>query len=252
MIKKILKKWNITNQSLNIIPAKKDRVWMKDSVDSFAYRCLPLTASNGFGWWILNPYKLEIIWNGGKNKEDISIKSFDQYNNIIQQNVCISHFGEGVITWNLAFILQTQNGHNLYVKGPANLPKRGIAALEGLIETDWLPFTFTMNWKCTEPNYKIIFEKDEPICQFFPVERHYLESWDAQEDDIKNAGEFYEKYKDWEVSRNDYLKNLSTMKREEAIGQRDYMKGTDKDGVHFKEHQTNIKSCPFKKFFTGK
>jgi hypothetical protein len=252
MTKKILKKWNITSESFNIIPAKKDRVWMKDSNHSFAYRCLPLTVSNGFGWWILNPFRTEIVWNGGNNIEDITIQCFDQNNNFINQHLCLTHFGEGVVTWNLGFVLQTEIGHNLYVKGPANLPKRGIVALEGLIETDWLPFTFTMNWKCTEPNFKIIFEKDEPICQFFPTERYYLESWDSIEDHISNSGEFYEKYKDWEQSRNEYLKNLSNMKPKEAIGQRDYMKGTDKDGVVFKDHQTNIKSCPFKKFFGGK
>jgi len=248
-MKKIIKKWNINNNNFTVIPAKKDRVWMNESNNSFAYRCLPLTTSNGFGWWILNKQKLEIIWNGGKGVNDIEIKSFDEHGKVLQQNSCTSHFGEGVVTWTLAFILQTEKGHNLYVKGPSNMPKRGIVALEGLVETDWLPFTFTMNWKCTEPNFKIVFEKDEPICQFFTTERYYVENWEAHEDNIENSGEFYEKYKIWEASRDDYLKKLPNMKPKEAIGERNYMRGIDKDGKQIEDHQTKITMCPFKKFF---
>jgi Family of unknown function (DUF6065) len=43
-------------------------------------------------------------------------------------------------------VFRTPPGCNLYVRGPANSPKDGIAALEGIIETDWSEATFTMNW----------------------------------------------------------------------------------------------------------
>ena len=37
------------------------------------------------------------------------------------------------------------------VQGPINRPKDGIAALPGIIETDWSPYSFTMNWMFTRP-----------------------------------------------------------------------------------------------------
>lgn len=41
--------------------------------------------------------------------------------------------------------------------------KDGIQPLAGLVETDWLPFPFTMNWIFTRPG-KVRFEKGEPFC----------------------------------------------------------------------------------------
>ena len=35
------------------------------------------------------------------------------------------------------------------VTGPFNQPKDAIQPLTAIVETDWAPFTFTMNWKFT-------------------------------------------------------------------------------------------------------
>ncbi len=43
-------------------------------------------------------------------------------------------------------LFKTDSGTDLFVTGPLNRPKDGIAALTGIIETDWSPYTFTMNW----------------------------------------------------------------------------------------------------------
>jgi hypothetical protein len=45
--------------------------------------------------------------------------------------------------------------------------KDGIQPLVGLIETDWLPFPFTMNWIFTRPG-TVKFEKGEPFCFITP------------------------------------------------------------------------------------
>ena len=54
------------------------------------------------------------------------------------------------------------------------MPKDGIGPLEGVIETDWLPFTFTMNWQFTRPG-RVVFEKGEPFCFITPIAYHSLE-----------------------------------------------------------------------------
>jgi hypothetical protein len=43
-----------------------------------------------------------------------------------------------------------------------NSPKDGIAPLTGVIETDWLPYPFTMNWQMTRPG-SVRFDKDEAV-----------------------------------------------------------------------------------------
>jgi len=45
--------------------------------------------------------------------------------------------------------MRTPAGVNLWVKGPANMVKNGVQALEGMVETDWTAASLTMNWKLT-------------------------------------------------------------------------------------------------------
>jgi hypothetical protein len=44
----------------------------------------------------------------------------------------ISHFGSGILTWNVPYLFRTPPGYNLLVRGPANWPKD--AAFEKGIE----------------------------------------------------------------------------------------------------------------------
>lgn len=81
----------------------------------------------------------------------------------------ISHFGVGVLTFHVNAVITTPPGVAIYATGPANNPKHGISPLSGIIETDWLPFTFTMNWRMTVKNEWVYFEKDEPFCLFYPI-----------------------------------------------------------------------------------
>lgn len=230
--------YTISNPCTIVTPNKK-RKWMDDTHNSFAYRCLPLTVANGFGWSVLCPFNFSVMWLGGKERTDVIITAteVDKKSHRVD-----SHFGSGVLTFILGFIIQTEPNHNLYVKGPANLPKRGIVPLEGVVETDWLPFTFTMNWKFTEPNYPIVFEKDEPICSFFPFERNYIEKFDPTIEEIKNNKNLYINYKQWSESRNKYNASLRTNGNK---GERDYLRGQYKDGTKFENHQNIIKGKEF-------
>ena len=80
----------------------------------------------------------------------------------------LSHFALGIVTFQLTYLFRTEPGWNLFATGPTNNPKDGIAPLSGVIETDWLPYPFTMNWQMTRAG-TVRFEKDEPICMVFPI-----------------------------------------------------------------------------------
>jgi len=235
--------YSISNPMTIEMPDKK-RKWMDETWNGFAYRCLPLTIANGFGWTVLNSNKFKAVWNGGKEIKDVQV----EYENLPDGNKpvdhAVTHFGTGIVTFNLGFIVRTDPGHNLYVKGPANNPKRGVTALEGVVETDWLNFTFTMNWKITEPNYEVVFEKDEPICSFFTYPRNYLESFDAEYRHLSSNPEMLVKYMEYADSRSNYN---ATLRTNGGKGQRDYLRGSDKEGNKFTEHQNNISAKPFVK-----
>ena len=88
-----------------------------------------------------------------------------------------SHFGHGILTLCMPYLFRTSTDYNLIARGPANYPKHGIYALDGLIETDWAVSTFTMNWIFTSKNAWVSFGKDEPVCMIVPLKRGELESF---------------------------------------------------------------------------
>lgn len=233
-----IKAYIVHHKTCELIVPDKKRQWMDESYNGFAYRCLPLTVANGFGWTALCPEKFTAVWSG--TNEINSVKIYCESDNFF----VLSHFGQGILTFHLGYMFRTEPGVNLYVKGPANNPKRGVVALEGMVETDWLPFTFTMNWKITEPNVPIVFEKNEPICTFFPYPRHYIESFDPAIQPIQSDPETHALYKEWANSRTHYNANLKTNGNK---GERDYLRGIGKDGTKYEDHQNNIKAKDFTK-----
>jgi hypothetical protein len=57
-----------------------------------------------------------------------------------------SQFGSGIVTFSPPWLFRTPPGWDLYVKGPSNRWKVNCVPLEGIVETWWLNYTFTLNW----------------------------------------------------------------------------------------------------------
>jgi hypothetical protein len=160
---------------LEIHPASRRRGWMDDTPDAFAYRCLPLPMANSHGWEIRCPASLEARWNGGNEPQDVEIVCDDG-----SAGGASGRFGSGILTMDIPAIFRTPPGFNLWVTGPVNQFKDGIQPLSALVETDWMPYTFSMNWKFTRPHAPVRFEQGEPFCFFFPVPRGQLEQFDPE------------------------------------------------------------------------
>lgn len=224
--------------------AGQKRQWMDDTSDRFAYRCLPLSIANQSGWEILSPCSFTARWNGKNSLDAIRIKFDDETSPLVG-----SHFGHGVLTFSLGYLFRTSKSHNLWIKGPTNQPKDGIAPLEGLIETDWIPFSFTMNWQFTRRRHKIRFEKDEPVCTILPYPRHYIGKFDAKLKVINENPKLYQQYTEWQEDRNKFIKDLKTegSDAQKEGWQRSYMKGENQTGETFAGHQTKVRVQDFKR-----
>lgn len=245
------------NELFTLTESKPNRSWMDNTPNKFAYRCLPLIMGNSIGWQISVNFPFLVFWNGGKEISDISLGFFEQDNQKIlaQRKAVTSHFGSGIVTFSLPWLFRTNRGHNLFVTGPINEPKNGTTPLSGVVETDWLPFTFTMNWKITTPNTPIKFEKGDVICQFFPYPRGYPEKFTALTDKIANNPSVLHEYSKWHNSRDTFNKKLADPNDPEVTGkdwERNYFQGKHKDGSDFDEHQTRYRSCPFRHLPKGK
>src|SRR5207247_976242 len=159
-----------SDQRYVLEPAPIAREWMDKAHLRFPYRCLPLAIANQCGWILRCPTGFRAYWYGGAAKEDVEIR-FDGP----PDNRILSHFGAGTITFTVPFLFRTPPDINLWVKGPSNWIKDGIQPLEGIVETDWLVSTFTMNWKMTRTNEWVRFEAGEPFCMLVPVPRGLVE-----------------------------------------------------------------------------
>jgi hypothetical protein len=230
---------------LEIRPAPVDRDWMDSTNERFAYRCLPLNIANAHGWEILNPHGFNATWNGGPELEAVTIipdpdaKSFP-----------ISHFGNATLTFQIPCVFQTEVGIDLMVQGPINRPKDGISALSGIVETDWAPYTFTMNWMFTRPGAAVRFEQGEPFCHIFPVKRGGLEYVQPETRRLSENPELKKQYEIWTTSRSQFntdLKQLGSTAQAEKW-QKLYYRGVDPQGqpVTGTDHRTRLRLHPFR------
>lgn len=236
--------YEVVESPMPLRTAQRARDWIEELPERFAYRCLPLAIANQVGWEILNPQPFTARWNGRAGLDAITIRFDRETSPLIG-----SHFGHGVLTFSLGYLFRTTKSHNLWVKGPANRPKDGIAALEGMIETDWAPFTFTMNWQFTRKRHKVRFEADEPICTVLPYPRHYPRKFDARLMNLNENAKLYQQYVDWRDERmsfNEDLKKTGSDAQKKGW-QRTYMKGQDQSGNLFAGHETKIQMKEFKR-----
>lgn len=218
----------VHERCLEIVPGHFKRDWMEQTTDRFAYRCLPMVIANTSGWELRSPCSFEASWNGAIDKAAISVKSLEPGTPI--EATATSHFGSGVLTFHAGYIFVTDPGWGLIVRGAPNFIKDGIQALEGLVETDWLPFPFTMNWRFTRPG-TVRFDRGEPLGFICPTQHMLLDQMQPELRDIRENVELNARYTEWRDHRANFIKALA--EREPATvkqgWQRHYSRGTTHD-----------------------
>ena len=154
-------------------PSPPRRHWMDKLPHS--YKCLPLVIANQWGWQILCPTDVSIRWNGDPSLAGLQIDVLPQYLPAIK-----SQFGSGIVTFSPPWLFRTPPGWDLYLKGPSNRWKTNCTPLEGVIETWWLNYTFTINWKLVEPG-TVSFARGESLGQLVPVPHATFQNSEALE-----------------------------------------------------------------------
>jgi hypothetical protein len=227
-----------------IRPAPLNRRWMDESQDRFAYRCLPMALANTYGWEILNPARFAAIWDGGKSTQSVYIFPEQSTQPLM---IASSHFGSGVLTFNLSVLFRTPPGWNLMMEGPRNDPKDGIGPLSGLIETDWAVYTATMNWRFTRPG-PVVFEAGEPICLVSPQPRGMMEQFVPSLRPMSDDPYLREQYLKWSASRDDFNargKAGEVRKTAREQWQGNYFRGENMDKKAAADHQTRLRLREF-------
>ena len=224
--------------SVRLVTAASARAWMDESDARFANRCLPLLIANQAGWMLLSDHTFQVTWTGATALESLRV----EYLSGPQPYPAASHFGHGILTFSLPFLFRTSPGYNLLVRGPANAPKDGATALEGVVETDWCPATFTVNWQVTRKNHPIVFERGEPIAMLVPQRRGELESFQPAIRALEADPQVLAEYREWSRARSQFLADLRRPGSEavQQKWQKDYFQGLSPSGGRIAEHQTKL------------
>jgi hypothetical protein len=227
-----------------LVAARPQRQWMDNFLDRHAYRCLPLTIANAHGWEALCPVPIEINWNGGREAKDISIRSLKPMpGGWPVGHFCSSHFTSGIVTFHLHYIFRTEPDWDLLATGPFNRWKENASPLTGIIESDWLPYPFTMNWQLLRPG-RVIFDEDEPFCFFFPVKTRPLIDCELEIHNLSDNDELSRQHAEFRLSREEYMQRLRADDGDAWKGgswQRHYFLGRHPDGTKADEHLGKIR-----------
>ena len=228
-----------------LVPASRTREWMDKTPGSFAYHCLPLVMANSLGWFLINDIPCEMEWDGTDAPSGLKIWSTEELSDVQKYFMPSSHFGSGVVTFHAEYMFWTDAKVSMITKGPANMPKHGIQALEGVIETDWLPYPFTINWKMTAKDTRVRFERGEPIAQIFPYPAETISQMEPeiQTLSVDTNPELFIKYEDYRKKRTVFNEKF---KYDGAKRQKYYVRGEDSMGDKYPEnHQTDWKTKQF-------
>jgi hypothetical protein len=230
---------------VDIRPAPLERGWMDSTDQRYAYRCLPLSIANAHGWEILCAAGFTAIWNGGRNLDAVRVTTDEG-----QAAPALGHFGFGILTFHVPCLFRTEPGFDLMVTGPINRPKDAISPLTGIIETDWSPYSFTMNWQFTRPETPVRFERGEPFCHIMPIRRGEIESVEPELRLLSDNAELKQQHENWTANRNRFNADLrrpgspAQTDRWQKLYHRGVLSGGEAVGTG--DHRTRLKLRPFK------
>lgn len=197
------------------------RQWMDDTAMGYAYRCLPMTYASRHGWCVRLTSDVEVMWNGDTGPQGTSIICGKEQNG---WRVVDNGTGNGVVTFHLNAIPRTSPDWNLWIIGAPNLVIPGASPLSGVIESDWMFSSPTMNWKITEVNKLVTFKKGDPVIFFFPVHKTVLETFRLKHLDIEDSPEMQKNFLEhsqWRAEKD---------QKGEGVFGKMYLKGTNPDG----------------------
>ena len=117
-------------------------------------------------------------WNGEDYRNSVELSSDEDPTNLYPK--FDSHFGHGIVTISVPFMLRTPPGVNLMTINPPNYLLPGITVMTGVVETDNLRNNFTFNLKLNIPGLNIMIPKGTPLAAFIPVPRYYVDNFSLQ------------------------------------------------------------------------
>jgi hypothetical protein len=228
-----IKPFDLKNIDLFLKPLNTNH--KRDWFTSHFYKCLPLAIGNMQGFVFSLPYTVTVLWNGGNHINDIQI---EYHEDNVYSDVNFAHlsseFGNGILTIHYPLSLKTPPGINLMTISPPNFPLPGLSPMTGVVESDNIRFTFTLNIKMDFPNLKIKILPNTPLVGLIPIPRYFCDSFE-----LKNAYDIFGKdVVEEEINVvNQHSVQRAVQNKKNLPPEGLYYSGKDIKGNKFKDHQ---------------
>src|SRR5581483_2220440 len=158
------------------------------------------------------------------------------------EHFCRSNFSRGIVTFHTDYVFRTDPGWDIVATGPHNHPKPNAFPLTGIVESDWLPYPFTMNWQIMSKG-RVVFEQDEPFCFIYPVMKQALADCEPEIRRMADEPELQRQHDAFKTSRDEFMKRIYAGD-EAAIRQawqRHYFVGRHPDGTAVEGHLNKLR-----------
>lgn len=208
---------------------------------SFANRCLPLKIANQSGWVIRSGCSFSARRSDSYDPGSSVLFEFEEGAAPQATSAIQDLFGLGIITFHVPYLFRTEPGYAIIARGAPNFIVPGAYPLEGVIETDWTPATFTMNWRLMDADASCLFQRGDPLCFIQPIQLAELEAVDPHIEPIESDAALNAEFRAWKMSRLAF--NMDPAGRT-SDWQKDYFRGPQKQttagSANEYEHRTRM------------
>ena len=161
-----------THQSPPLIQQSRvKRDWMDATHNKHAYQCLPMTVAKVYGWELILEEDLIVQWDGGNIPPTIISGEMTSSGRVQAISSII-----GMISINMGWVINTEEGYNTWISGSPNYFIDGAAPLTATIPSYWWPDESQMNWKITKIGEPVTFAAGSPFCFFNIYDNSVLEN----------------------------------------------------------------------------
>jgi hypothetical protein len=147
--------------TLSPMPIKRD--WMDDTWEAHAYKCFPLSLTNGLGWAISFPDDITFIWDG------ISDSTADHVKIISGEKWAYTSRGNATISFNTGIMFRTPENLTMLQMPAPNFFIEGAQCFTTLISTSFLKGEIPCALRITKANEEITIKAGTPVCSVFPI-----------------------------------------------------------------------------------
>jgi hypothetical protein len=144
-------------------PLSIKRDWMDETYDAHAYKCFPVTLTNGLGWGISFPEDITFIWDG------ISDTSPDHVKILSGEKYVYSGRANATISFNTGLMFRTDENTSILQMPVPNQIIDGVQPFTTLISTSFFKGELPCAWRVTRPNVEITIKAGTPIISVLPI-----------------------------------------------------------------------------------